>query len=203
MTQASSDELPPGFLYRADFLDADEERRLLDAIGALAFAEVRMHGVAARRRVAHFGWRYGYESWRIEPGPPIPDVLLPIRTRAAALLGVAPDALAEALVTEYTPGAGIGWHRDAPAFGDVIGVSLLGACRFRLARGEGAGRETRALTLSPRSAYVLSGPARTAWRHSIPPTKVLRYSITFRTLRTQRLAGGETPGAPTPADERR
>jgi hypothetical protein len=35
----------------------------------------------------------------------------------------------------------------------------------------------------PRSGYVLSGAARYAWQHSIPPTKALRYSITFRTLR--------------------
>ncbi len=138
MTASTFVDLPSGFLYRPEFVGEDEERRLLEAIGALTFGEVRMHGVVARRRVAHFGWRYGYESWRIEPGPPIPDVLLPLRARAAALLGVAPGALAEALVTQYPPGAGIGWHRDAPAFGDVIGVSLLGTCRFRFARGEGA-----------------------------------------------------------------
>jgi len=37
--------------------------------------------------------------------------------------------------------------------------------------------------LAPRSGYVLAGPARTAWQHHVPPTKSLRYSITFRTLR--------------------
>jgi alkylated DNA repair dioxygenase AlkB len=87
------------------------------------------------------------------------------------------------LVTEYTPGAGIGWHRDAPSFGVVVGVSLLGPCRFRFARGAGGARETRAVILEPRSAYVLSGPARWQWQHSIPPGKTARYSITFRTMR--------------------
>ncbi len=40
------------------------------------------------------------------------------------------------------------------------------------------------LELAPRSGYVLAGPARTAWQHHVPPAKRLRYSITFRTLRT-------------------
>jgi len=35
----------------------------------------------------------------------------------------------------------------------------------------------------PRSAYLLSGPARTTWEHSIPPVTSLRYSITFRNVR--------------------
>jgi DNA oxidative demethylase len=136
----------------------------------------------ARRRTAHFGWLYGYETWRIEPGPPIPDFLLPLRDRVGSLVGVAPDALVEVLLTEYRPGAGIGWHRDAAMFGVVAGVSLLGACRFRFERGNGDERETRGVTLAPRSAYLLSGEARATWRHCIPPTKELRYSVTFRTL---------------------
>ncbi len=122
MKRSTSGELPAGFLYRPDFVGEDEERGLLDAISALTFAEVRMHGVVARRRVAHFGWRYGYESWRIGPGPPIPELLLPLRTRAAALLGVAPDALAEVLVTQYATGAGIGWHRDRAMYEDVVAI---------------------------------------------------------------------------------
>ena len=63
--------------------------------------------------------------------------------------------------------------------------SLLGACRFRFERGKGDARETRAITLAPRSAYLLTGAARESWRHRIPPTKELRYSVTFRTLRAQ------------------
>jgi alkylated DNA repair dioxygenase AlkB len=99
------------------------------------------------------------------------------------LAGVSAEDLAEVLVTEYPPGAGIGWHRDAPMFGVVIGISLLGACRFRFQRGRGAAREARVVTLEPRSAYVLNGAARRQWQHSIPPAKERRYSMTFRTLR--------------------
>jgi DNA oxidative demethylase len=178
-------EAPPGFVYRPEFVSEMEERDLAHALNRLEFSEVKMRGAVARRRTAHFGWLYGYETWRIEPGPPIPEFLLPLRGRVGELAGVAPDALVEVLITEYQPGAGIGWHRDAPMFGVVAGVSLLGACRFRFERGKDEGRETRAVTLAPRSAYLLEGEAREVWRHSIPPTKEPRYSVTFRTLRPQ------------------
>ena len=175
---------PEGFVYRPDFLSTEEERALLGPVQSLAYSEVRMRGQVARRRTAQYGWRYGYESWRVEPGPPIPGFLMMLQDRVGALAGVEPTALEEVLITEYPSGAGIGWHRDAPGFGVVIGLSLLGPCRFRFARGAGTARETRAVILEPRSAYVLSGPARWQWQHSIPPGKAPRYSITFRTLRS-------------------
>ena len=176
-------DLPEGLRYVADFVDRGEEAALLDELRAVPWSDVEMRGQVARRRVAHFGWLYGYESWRIEPGPPIPRALWPLRARAAALTNVAADDLGEALLTWYPPGAGIGWHRDAPQFGIVVGISLAGACRMRFQRGRGDARETRAIELAPRSAYVLDGEARRLWQHTIPPTKTTRYSITFRTLR--------------------
>jgi alkylated DNA repair dioxygenase AlkB len=102
-----------------------------------------MRDKVARRRVAHFGWLYGYDSWRIEPGPAIPDFLDSLKKRAATLVEVEPDRLVEALVTEYPPGAAIGWHRDAPAFGIVIALSLLSACRLRLRDGSSEGRKIK------------------------------------------------------------
>ncbi|HEV8471841.1 MAG TPA: alpha-ketoglutarate-dependent dioxygenase AlkB [Methylomirabilota bacterium] len=176
-------DLPDGFVYHEEFVAPGEERALVEGLRALAFGEVRMRGQVARRRTAHFGWTYGYETLRIEPGPPLPPFLLPLREAAARLAGVRPEAMAEALLTHYPAGAGIGWHRDAPAFGVVVGISLLGACRLRFQRGHAGARESRALTLAPRSAYVLAGAARWQWQHTIPPTKEERFSITFRTLR--------------------
>jgi DNA oxidative demethylase len=178
-------ESPAGFFYRPELLTALEETSLVTHVRAFDFAAIEMRGQVARRRTVHFGWIYGYESWRIEPGPPIPDFLLPLRTQAAALAGVEPADLVEVLVTEYAPGAGIGWHRDAPQFGPVVGVSLLSACRMRFQRGVGAARQTRVALLEPRSAYVFDGEARWQWQHSIPPMKSLRYSVTFRTLRNR------------------
>ena len=167
---------PRGFVYRQDFLSDAEQAELTAAVRGIEFSDVMMRGAVARRRTAHFGWLYGYETWRIEPGPPIPEFLLPLRARAAELAGVRADELVEVLVTDYPAGAGIGWHRDAPMFDVVAGVSLLSACRFRFERGRGPERETRAATLAPGSAYLLTGEARWSWRHSIPPMKSPRYS---------------------------
>jgi alkylated DNA repair dioxygenase AlkB len=181
--QAVTAGAPSGFLYVPDFIGSREETVLLVEVRALEYARVEMRGQVARRRVAHFGWRYGYASWRIEPGPPIPEAFVPLRARAAALVAVPAEALAEVLVTEYPPGAAIGWHQDAPQFGPVVGVSLLGACRMRFRRDAGEVRESRAVELAPRSAYVIAGEARWAWQHAIPAIRGTRYSITFRTLR--------------------
>ena len=178
-------DLPEGFVYREDVLSYNEEAPLVEGLRTLGFGEVRMRGQVARRRTIHFGWTYGYETWRVEPGPPIPEFLVGLRALAARLARMEGDALAEVLVTHYPPGAGIGWHRDAPAFGVVVGVSLLGACRMRFQQGRGTARKTRALTLAPRSAYVLDGAARWQWQHAIPPGREERYSVTFRTLRAR------------------
>ena len=179
-------ELPEGFIYRPDFLSEPEERGLLEHVRKIQFSEVRMRDRVARRQVAHFGWLYRYDSWRLEPGPAIPEFLRELRERSATLLQVAGDDLVEALVTEYPPGAAIGWHRDAPVFGMVIAVSLLSPCRLRLRPGP-SGRARVALAVEPRSVYALRGEARSNWQHSISPTKAMRYSITFRTLRSKKM----------------
>ena len=179
------DGAPAGFFYHPEILTSADESTLLDHVRAIPFSAVEMRGQVARRRTAHFGWVYGYESWRITPGPPLPDFLLPLRERVAPLADLAPATLTEVLVTEYPAGAAIGWHRDAPQFGVVIGVSLLSACRMRFQRGRGAERQTRAVALASRSVYVLTGEARQQWQHCIPPLRTPRFSITFRTLRTR------------------
>jgi alkylated DNA repair dioxygenase AlkB len=189
---------PSGFVYHPDVLSESEEAELAERLRAVEYSAVAMRGQVARRRTAHFGWVYGYESWRIAPGPPVPDFLQPLRERVGALAGLSPEALAEVLLTEYPPAAGIGWHRDAPQFGEVIGVSLLSECRMRFRRGGAGARETTAVGLAPRSVYVLRGAARQQWQHSIPPTRRLRYSITFRTLREtgRRTSSSVVTGSP-------
>jgi alkylated DNA repair dioxygenase AlkB len=178
---------PEGLVYVPEFLTEEEERGLLEHVRGADFSEIRMRGQVARRRTVHYGWLYGYESWQVDPGPPIPDFLLPLRGRCAELMGEPPEQLVEALLSEYTPGATIGWHRDAPMFGPkVVGISLGSACRMRFQRGKGEERRTYELQLAPRSAYLLGGASRSAWQHSIPAVKQTRYSITFRTLRTSR-----------------
>jgi alkylated DNA repair dioxygenase AlkB len=182
---------PNGLVYQPDFVSEAEERQVLGVLEAMQFHTITMHGRTARRTVRHFGLDYGYESWELVPTDPLPDQLAWLRDRAAALGGLDPADLAQILVSKYPPGATIGWHRDAPMFGPrVVGVSLAAACRMRFQRGKGEARQVAEVTLEPRSAYVLSGAARFVWQHSIPPTKALRYSITFRTLKTRQLTGG-------------
>jgi alkylated DNA repair dioxygenase AlkB len=180
--RAPSEE-PEGLVYRPELLSVQEEDALLERLAHLRFDPIVMHGQAARRTARHYGLGYDYESRTPRPGEPVPDWLLPVRDRGAELAGAAPEELVEVLVQRYPPGATIGWHRDAPAFGAVVGVSLGAAGRLRFQRGSGERRRTWEVALEPRSGYVLTGAARWSWQHSIPATKELRYSITFRTLR--------------------
>ncbi|WP_200216316.1 alpha-ketoglutarate-dependent dioxygenase AlkB [Micromonospora coerulea] len=180
-------ERPAGLTYQPELLTDDEERSLLSTLGALDFREVRMHGQVARRTVRHFGFDYDYGSFQLTRAEALPVALHGLRDRCADLAGCAPEALAQALVTRYPPGAVIGWHRDAPAFGPtVVGVSLAAACLLRFQRGTAEARRVYELELAPRSGYVLTGAARSSWQHSIPPVPALRYSVTFRTLRPGR-----------------
>ncbi len=93
--RASRPQPPQGFLYLADWITIEEERNLLENIETLKFSEVRMHGVVAKRRVVHFGWDYGYESWSITPTQAIPEWLMPLRGRAADLMQEPPGGSEE------------------------------------------------------------------------------------------------------------
>jgi alkylated DNA repair dioxygenase AlkB len=183
-----ADQAVEGLTYIDDFLTADEERDVLAVIEPLDYRAVTMHGQTARRTVRMFGLDYDYSSRDVVPADPLPDSLSWLRERAAGLIERAPEDLAQILVSRYPPGAGIGWHRDAPMFGSkIVGVSLHAPARMRFQRTRrGAAREVEAIELAPRSAYVLAGPARWSWQHTVPPTEELRYSITFRTLRRER-----------------
>ena len=174
-------------MFEPAFLSPDEERGLLGALEALEFRPIVMHGVAARRTARHFGLDYNYEQRaHIGEAEPLPDWLEPLRERCGALAGVDARELVEALVQRYPAGATIGWHRDAPSFGVVIGVSLGATARMRFRRGSSGHWTVWELELPPRSAYVLDGEARSRWQHSVPAVKAERYSITFRTLRRRR-----------------
>ena len=174
---------PPGLSYEPDLIAPEHESELVAHFVDLPFRAFEFHGYIGKRRTVSFGWHYDFGEAKLRPAESIPRFLLPLRARAAAFANVPADELQHALVTEYEPGAAIGWHRDKGVFGKVIGVSLLSACRFRLRRKRAAGWERAAFTAAPRSAYLLDGPARTEWEHSIPGVEMLRYSVTFRTLR--------------------
>jgi alkylated DNA repair dioxygenase AlkB len=179
----SGPALPPGFAYRADLISAEEERALVARFSDLPFKEFEFQGYRGKRRVVSFGWQYDFTHARLHRVEDMPEFLLAVRDRAAAFAGLAPGSLQHVLLTEYGPGAPIGWHRDRGVFAEVVGISLLAPCTFRLRRKAGERWERVSLVLEPRSAYLLEGSVRTEWEHSIPPVERLRYSITFRSLK--------------------
>ena len=178
--------IPAGFEYQPQIISPTEEAELARAIATLPLEAFRFQGFVAKRRVMSFGWRYDFDRARFEQTDPIPEFLLPLRARAAAFAGLGSDDLAHALVTGYAPGTPIGWHRDRPVFEDVIGVSLLSPCTFRFRRKAGQKWQRYALIAEPRSIYLMRGPSRWEWEHSIPEVEQTRYSVTFRTLREGR-----------------
>jgi alkylated DNA repair dioxygenase AlkB len=179
-------DLPEGLVYRREIVSSEEEAALAARLATLPFQAFQFHGFEGNRRTVSFGWHYAFDGSGLRRGEAIPGWLLPVREKAAGLIGREADALEHVLLIEYAPGAGIGWHRDRPVFGDVVGVSLLAPARLRFRRRLGDKWERKAVIAEPRSAYGLRGPAREEWEHSIAPMEVLRYSITFRTLRGSR-----------------
>jgi alkylated DNA repair dioxygenase AlkB len=177
-------EQPAGLVYREEAISPDEERDCVRFFETLPFKPFEFHGRLGKRRVVWFGWRYDYGGRKLRKSDPMPEALLPLRDRAAAVAGLPTKHLAQILVTEYEADAGIGWHRDKATFGDVIAVSFLSSCRLRLRRRHGNGWQRWSIDVAPRSAYVLRGPSRHDWEHSVPPVEALRYSVTFRTLAT-------------------
>jgi alkylated DNA repair protein (DNA oxidative demethylase) len=175
--------VPAGLFYAPGFLNKEEEGDLASHIAALPFKPFEFHGFTGNRRTVSFGMHYAFDGSGLREADPIPAWLQPFRARAADLAGLEPEAFVHALVIEYAPGAGIGWHRDRPVFGDVVGISLLASAPLRFRRKAGAKWERFTLTAEPRSAYLLRGEARHEWEHSIPQLETLRYSVTLRTLK--------------------
>ncbi len=178
--------LPDGFRYEPDVITPDVERQLLAQLRELPFRDFEFQGYTGKRRVVSFGWHYDFDARLLRKTGDVPPFLLPVREAAAAFAGIDATELQHVLVTEYGAGAAIGWHRDKAVFGEVVGISLLSPCVFRLRRTAGATWERVSVTAEPRSAYLLSGPSRTEWEHSIPAVDALRYSLTFRNLREAR-----------------
>jgi alkylated DNA repair dioxygenase AlkB len=174
---------PPGFLYRPDLISRAEEEALIAEFATLPFQVFEFHGFFGKRRTVSFGFKYDYSAGRLNPAPDMPAFLSSLRDRAGWFTGVQPEAFAHVLITEYDPGVTIGWHRDRPQFDKVVGISLAAPCTFRFRRRTSTGFERVSHHLDPRSGYLLDGPARTVWEHSIPPLEARRYSVTFRTLR--------------------
>ncbi|RZJ02100.1 MAG: alpha-ketoglutarate-dependent dioxygenase AlkB [Brevundimonas sp.] len=178
---------PVGLRYADAVVSPNAQEDLIDRARTLDLAPFDFRGFKGNRRTVSFGSRYDFTQNRVEDADPIPDWLKPLRTAAAAFAAMPETELVQALVTEYAPGAGIGWHRDRPEYGKVVGLSFVSDCVLRFRRPAIGGWRRASHTLSPGSAYLLDGSARDVWQHSIMPGDQLRYSVTFRTLRLSAL----------------
>jgi alkylated DNA repair dioxygenase AlkB len=172
--------LPDGFSYRERVLSEAEDAACMRSLESLPFKPFAFHGYLGNRRTVSFGWTYDYAGRALRASGDLPEFLAPLREKAADFARLEPSTLQQALVTEYAPGAGIGWHRDKPMFADVMAFSFLSPCTLRFRRKQDSQWERMSLTIEPRSAYLLRGPARWEWYHSIPALSTLRYSVTFR-----------------------
>jgi alkylated DNA repair dioxygenase AlkB len=183
-TVPSAPPIPEGFRYRPELISTDEEDALLTHVRELPFREFEFHGYKGNRRVVSFGWQYDFSARHLRKADDIPEYFLPLRETAATFACMEAEEFQHVMITEYSPGAGIGWHRDKAVFGQVVGISLLAPCVLRMRRKVGERKWERVkVVAAPRSAYHLSGQARSEWEHSIPLVDALRYSITFRNLR--------------------
>ncbi|WP_427913821.1 alpha-ketoglutarate-dependent dioxygenase AlkB [Ramlibacter sp. MMS24-I3-19] len=183
--------LPAGMRYESDFLSAAEELELLRRLEKLPLAPMQYQGYTALRRVLSYGGSYDFSRQRLEAAEPLPDWLDALRARAGTWAGIDPESFTQALLAEYRPGTPLGWHRDVPDFEDVVGISLLADATMRLRPyppREPKRADVLKLVVLPRSVYLLRGPARWDWQHSVAPTKALRYSITLRTASDRRAA---------------
>jgi alkylated DNA repair dioxygenase AlkB len=186
-----SAKFPDGFIYHENFISEAEEHELIREIQKLCLTPFRYYQFTGKRRTASFGWQYEFGKSQITTAPEMPAFLLPVRTRAGNFFNIDPDSLIQSSIIEYSTGSPIGWHRDIPHFGVVVGISLGAACRMKFrkynrTRSKTLNRdEILSIELQPRSIYLMSGPSRESWQHSIPPVKELRYAIMMRTLRAK------------------
>lgn len=179
-------ENPPGFLYFPDFISADEEKNLIQEIGNIELHTFVFQGYEARRKVASFGYDYSFDKRSLTKGHEIPSSFFPLVNKVSEHTGITTERFAELLITEYPIGSVINWHRDAPPFDIIAGISLLSDCTFKFRPHEKI-KQTRGSIISAllkrRSLYIIRDEARISWQHSTAPVKNKRYSITLRTLR--------------------
>lgn len=178
-------DAPPvaGLLLAEEAISPAQEAELAARIDAAPLAPFQFGQWRGKRLTTNYGSAYDYQRGQVSDAPPLPDWLADLRALLAPQLGREADAFIQGLLIRYDPGAGIGWHRDRPQYGEVMGLSLSAPATLRLRRRTPDGFERRTIELARRSLYLLSGEVRTEWQHSISPLDITRRSITFRTLR--------------------
>ncbi|KAI1893935.1 hypothetical protein AGOR_G00128770 [Albula goreensis] len=167
-------ELPPGLKVLEEFVSAEEEAGLLDAIDWAPMSDaVTAQKALKHRRVKHYGYEFRYDNNNVDKDKPLPgglpkicDALLE-RCLKENHIDIRPDQLT---INQYEPGQGIPPHVDThSAFEDTILSLSLGAktvMDFRHPEGRSV-----AVVLPRRSLLVMQGESRYLWTHGITPRK--------------------------------
>jgi alkylated DNA repair dioxygenase AlkB len=182
-------DYPPGYTYFPDFITEQEERVLLDSVKEIELHQMQFQGYTALRKVRSFGYDYNFNTRTITKGSPIPSAFDKLTEKVAMHMQLPVMSLAEMLITEYPPGSVINWHRDAPPFDQIAGISLLSDVTFKLRPHDKSKQGRKSIVSFPvkrRSLYIIQGEARTEWQHSTAPASATRFSITFRSLQNPR-----------------
>lgn len=177
-----AEPLVPGLSLWLDAVTEEQEAEMAAQVDAAPLEPFRFGQWQGKRLTANYGSAYDYQRGAVTGAPAFPAWLAELRDQLAPIAGIAPSAAVQALLIRYDPGAGIGWHRDRPQYGDVLGLSLSAPALLRLRRRTGTGFDRHSVELPRRSLYRLSGDVRWAWEHSIAPMDVTRRSITLRTM---------------------
>jgi hypothetical protein len=176
-------DMPEGFQYMGEALSVADEQDFMRGFETLSLQPFEFQGFLANRRIFTFGRSYVFAGQKPRPDSSIPGHFRPLMEIASQISGESAEAFEQVMISEYTPGAGIGWHRDRPTYGTIVAISFGASCVLRLRRRASDTWERRSVLIEPRSVYLLDGPARALWQHSIAPMDVLRYSVTLRTFR--------------------
>ena len=131
--------MPEGFRYQENIISETEEAALAKALTELDLKPFKFHGHIGNRRVTSFGLRYDYARRAVNVADGFPAFVADLRNKVAEFAGREVDEFQQGGVNEYPPGAGIGWHKDKPQFGVIVGVSLLAPATMRFRRVDGTG----------------------------------------------------------------
>jgi alkylated DNA repair dioxygenase AlkB len=170
---------PEDFVYVADFLSAEDQAALLRELRSLDYQHDTFRGQILKRGYAQFGYAYVSTGRKLETTAAMPEFLRAVIERAKPFC---PDGTEfnQCIVTHYPESSGIGWHTDAPRFGEcVVGVSLAAEARLQF-RPNGAEEASYEILAAPGSMYLMRGAVRWDYQHQVVPVKTERFSLTFR-----------------------
>jgi len=172
-------EIAPGAVHTPDWLNLDEQRRLVAACREWAAPPAGMRhtrlpsgGVMSVQTVC-LGWhwtpyRYSRTTDDGSPVKPLPEWLAELGARAVGDPGYRPDI---ALVNFYDQAAKMGMHQDKDERADapVVSLSIGDSCVFRFGNTEHRNRPWTDVELRTGDLFVFGGPSRFAY-HGVTKT---------------------------------